>query len=1148
MSGFWRRPDILDRIPAHGDVVIEASAGTGKTYTLEHLVIDLVLTQGLRLEEILVVTFTEKAAGDLSGRLRSAMHRIHTGPCTDTTGWRIDPTALSRLNRALTSFDAASISTIHAFCKRMLAEHAFVNGRLFKEELVDGRAIFYEAFLDVVRRTLATDPELQPYLTAWLQQDTLQALTARLFEAHTRGGRIHPPYNPGAFADALRALARMELTPAVLKPTLTRAGLRGPSQQAVLSRISALRTVLADNHREPDLASALAALDRDNRRYDKGLFTYVIDALGPAADESPRIAELVNALGRLRTARVPLDAAVVQIALPVVQQALKRDKRASGRFDFDDMLSLVEEALQGPAQGTLLSTLRRRFKVALIDEFQDTDRVQWSIFRRVFADSPQHRLIVIGDPKQAIYGFRGADVQTYLDARAHLTRSQTPVVHLIETYRATEPLASTLNDLLDQRRLNPFFTGEIRYDHPVRAAGTPPTLELDGQACSAVHVFQLIPKKKDTMSPSAAARTLNRRIAEEIADLLEDGCLHTTDDRRPVVASDIFVLTRTTKEGLAVARALRSRGVPYAFYKQDGLFQTQEAKDVRSVLAAIAAPHDRARRLRAWLSPFFAVPLDELRRCLSLPGSHPLIATLFALRSLADEKRWARFFAAILSETGIIQRELLLSDSERELTNYLHILEILLDDALQSKGTLTDLLQTLTAYIDGRQLPEGEDGNVQRLESERAAVQVMTMHKAKGLEAPIVFLTGGLDRNPGFAHIYHVHGERCLYLGDQPPRAAESERDEEDQRLAYVALTRAQSRLYLPYYGGLRQSVLLRRGGTYDVIDRALEVLVADPGAASLSVEALPEKGYERGAMVAEGALSAPASQSFDWPEELPEPPQVAELRRGYRGAFITSYSRLKAALGGFHPAPAAVGSDGEDRVTSAETPPDQLPGGTASGRFIHEMLELIDLDSVRHQVGWRFWAANEQVQALFHRGLRRYDRRPHHLPHSYQLVFNALTTPLSLGGVHLPEGIAGADRVVREMEFLYSVAAGAPAGPSVNRTYVKGFIDVVIEHQGRVIILDWKTDLLPAYDQRTVTAHVEANYGLQADLYTLAVVRLLGIRDERDYHARFGGTAYCFVRGVDASGAGVYFTLPRWSDVTATADQVRFDEGRGES
>ncbi|MEL7367939.1 MAG: UvrD-helicase domain-containing protein, partial [Myxococcota bacterium] len=439
MSGYWARPAVLDQISPEFDAVIEASAGTGKTYTLEHLVIDLVLRRGLRLEEILVVTFTEKAAAELAQRLRTAMVKIRTGPWPDDAGWRIDEEAQARLGRALTSFDAASISTIHAFCKRMLAEHAFVNGRLFREELVDGRAAFQETFLDVVRKTLATDPALTPYVTAWLQRDTLDMLTERLYEAHTRGGVIAPPYDEPALISTLKSMSRLELTPTVVKPTLKRAGLRAPTIAACLNRIKVLRAVVEAFHKDQNPAAALAQLEDEDgrRRAEGGLFEYLHKSLAPVVDDIPRLVELHRAFDLLDQARVPLDSAIVQVALPVVQAALATDKRTSGRFDFDDMLRLLDQALEGPARDALLATLRRRFKIALIDEFQDTDRVQWSIFRRVFAESPHHRLVVIGDPKQAIYGFRGADVHTYLDAREHLTGAKTSVVHLTQTYRAT---------------------------------------------------------------------------------------------------------------------------------------------------------------------------------------------------------------------------------------------------------------------------------------------------------------------------------------------------------------------------------------------------------------------------------------------------------------------------------------------------------------------------------------------------------------------------------------------------------------------------------------------------------------------------------------------------------------------------------------
>ena len=1150
MSGFWPRPDVLDRIPTHGDVVIEASAGTGKTYTLEHLVIDLVLNAGLRLEQILVVTFTEKAASELSFRLRTAMTKIHQGPWTAPSGWRVDDEAQRRLTRALTSFDNASISTIHAFCKRMLTEHAFVNGRLFQEELVDGRAVFQEAFLTAVRRGLATDPTRQTYLTAWLQRDTLEALSDRLYEAHTRGGTVTPPFDAAALARHLDTLSRMPLTPAVLKPTLQRAGFHSTTIRAFLNRIKAIRTVIEHFVAESDPALALLEFDTEDeaRRQEGGLVRFLMHKLAPVVDSVPRLAELYRALSTLESVRVPLASAVVQVVLPVVQETLRSEKRASGRFDFDDMLTLIDEALQGPAQAQLIATLRRRFRVALIDEFQDTDRVQWSIFQRVFADSPEHRLVVIGDPKQAIYGFRGADVQTYLEARRHLAGHHTPVVHLTDTYRATAPLASALNRLLDQRRPTPFFTGEIRYDHPVRAAGQPPSLRVDGAPVSPIHAFALA-AKKDTMAPSAATRTLNERIAREIAALLDSATLVDQEEERPLLAGDVFVLTRTGKEGLAVARALRVAGIPYAFYKQDGLFQTAEALDVRHLLNAIAEPHDRARRLRAWIGPFFSVPMDEARQCLALAGSHPLMSTLFRLRALADDKRWAKLFAAILSDTGIIERELLLSDSERELTNYQHIFEILLSEALKSRGTLTDLLHAVDDFVERRRVPAGEDGNVMRLDSDRAAVQIMTMHKAKGLEAPVVFLAGGLDRNPGFAHVYHEGTARRLYLGDDPPDDAIVERNEEDQRLGYVALTRAQSRLYLPYYGGRGRPVLQRLSGSYGPIDRALEPMLAEPTGDGITVEPLVEMPYQRAngrrngppggtTPPSEAGASNGADRTTAFAYTGPkEPANVAPLRSHHRGALITSYSRLKEAQGGFRPL-AEEAPGGEDRSSAAETPPEHLPGGTASGRFIHEMLELVDLGTVVRQAGWPFWAALDEVAALFERGRRRYDRRPEHLPHSYELVFAALRTPMTLGPVSLPDGIAGAERVIREMEFLYAMApADRRAGH--NRGYVKGFIDVVIEHDGQVIVLDWKTDLLPTYDPKTLNGHVAANYALQADLYTLAIVRLLGIDDADSYAQRFAGTAYVFIRGLDAAGAGVYFTRPSWDDIRSAYERL---------
>lgn len=249
---------------------------------------------------------------------------------------------------------------------------------------------------------------------------------------------------------------------------------------------------------------------------------------------------------------------------------------------------------------------------------------------------------------------------------------------------------------------------------------------------------------------------------------------------------------------------------------------------------------------------------------------------------------------------------------------------------------------------------------------------------------------------------------------------------------------------------------------------------------------------------------------------------------------MVTSYSRIKAEKGGYTPPDAGplapAGVEEVVREVSSLAPQAQplqdLPGGTASGRFLHEVLERIAFDAVAEAPDAAALAARPEVRALFEEGLRKYDRDPVHLERAVALIYGTLRTPLRLGQVHLPRGLAAVDRAVPEMEFLF---------PAPGAGFVKGFIDLVFEHQGRTFLLDWKSDLLPSYAPEAVDAHVAENYALQAELYTLALLKVLGIDDEADYQARFGGAVYCFVRGMadqPDGAAGVYFARPSWQEV----------------
>lgn len=1147
------RPPILDQIAHDRHAVIEASAGTGKTHTLEHLVVDLLLSTDTGLESILIVTFTERAAGELRSRLRSKLQK--------TLDAEVDPTAKAKLNRALTSFDLASISTIHAFCQRMLLDNAFSAGRLFEQELVDGKSLFSRAFLTALRTRIAPGGPLQGYLDGWLRRDTIDALESLLFDCHQKRGFFRPEYAPDRLRDAALDLVRTGVDPARMRAALADARVNTSTGRALVERYERLLEILRGLESEKSLPRFLAALTDEEGAKSNGFLDYIAKKAGDLALPDPAVMRTLAAVARLAESLPSFPCAVAQTLLPIVREVLERDKKRSGQLDFDDMLGMLWESLEGAEGHTIAEAMRERFRYALVDEFQDTDDVQWSIFRRLFleggpssAERPGNVLYVIGDPKQAIYGFRGADVHTYLKATDEIAASGGVRISLTENHRSDPRLVEAINLILDQSVKEPFFSGEIRYDLPVR-----PALEPRSER-PAAHIFQLT-LADSRQAPAVLRSALGRRIAEEILSLLNPA----SGPAR--AANEIFVLTHTAKEGADIGRCLRALRIPHAFYKQEGLFQTDEAAHIRDLLLAIADPHRRSARFRAWLSPFFAVPLDSLAGCLDLPASHPHVLRLFDWKALADAKDYSRLFNRIIEDSGIIKRELFLDGSERALTDYLHIFEILLEEASRSRATIDELIHSLSAFIADRRLPEGVNGNVQRLESERAAVQIMTMHKAKGLEAEVVFVFGGLESFPNKVHVFHQDGERVIGVGKGTRNPlVERERREEDQRLLYVAITRAKDRLYLPYLPPAPSGRARISSGPYRAVNATLERIVsrldAEPGPALFSKEEL---------IVEEAHPSPPVHMVSEllarWepPPELLAAPlprsEIDRLRSRHLGFTITSYSRIKALAGGYHPPdrapadpqtdPAAVlvepgharGDDTRDELepevdSAAEDEAGlELPGGAASGRFIHEALERVDLEHVRDAPSFEFWSARKDVRELFLAMLKRHDRDPAYLRPSQELVFAALSLPLRLDKTVLAGGIARASRTIREMEFLYPIPEPAQPRPD-ERGFIKGYIDLVFEHDRLTYIVDWKSDLLPSYAEDELLVHARQNYALQGDLYTLALIKMLELDSRTEYDRRFGGILFCFVRGMQRAarpGEGVLFLRPGWNDVLAS-------------
>jgi len=1122
------RPRALGGLDLRQHGVIEASAGTGKTFTIEHLVVELLLSTEARLPEILVVTFTEKATAELVARVRATILRLHLaaqsdgmadinddGDDGDDASWLLDDDARRRLRQALDDLDRAQISTIHGFCNRVLAESAFSAHRLLEEKPADQLAIGKEAFEEMVRTELAVDAVDRRWLDAWLSKKSLESLADLLAKA--RAMRVSPP----SFDEVALAAVLDELAP--LGEVVARA--RVDQIKAVDNGLACVADAIVAYGLERDLPAAVAALDASS-----------VDQLWGQYHERLDAPSLKRVLESLSSVLPTLETAMAARLLRRFSERLQALERARGLYDFDDMLTWTLEALTGPGGGDLTAALRARYRFALVDEFQDTDEVQWRIFERIFFQStaPARPLFLVGDPKQSIYGFRGADVETYLAACRAIRDRGGSSVTLDENFRSTPALLGAVHVLLDQTVEQPLFptAGGVTYARPVRA-GRPNAKLTDhvGREVAPLVVLSVgnpkrTKKKGGPKAPGApeVRAIVGKAMAAEAHRLLYSGEPLLLDGR-PIGAGDVFFLSRSKSEADEMAGYLAAAGVPYAFYKQEGLLGGDEAWEILQLLRVIERPEARARQMGAAATAFFGGDLGRLRPGEDPPG--PPAADLAHWRSLADEGRWAALFSALVRDTGLGLRAGFVGEARR-LSRYRQIFDLLLEETTQARMSLGELCQRLAAWHMGEARPARTDADVVRAELDadeaQSAVQIMTVHKSKGLEAAVVFLFGGFGASsrPRSVQTYHRNGRRQAVFGrarhQHDRQDVELEDTAENARIWYVALTRARARLYLPWFEGQRKP-------PYQTINDQLERAVSRTrllfaGTQELELRACgdnPVADMEANAE-AERRPTATATVAGWRPAEDLLRVEKRAMPSVPAGFEITSYTKLKEG-------------EGDDRAVLVRPPPhplgsDELPAGAASGIFLHELLERLPLGPLAEAATAEAYFARPEVRAIVDGAVRRHDVAAAHRGHAERMVYAAYTTPI----LRMPRGLGSAERAVREMEFLY---------PQPGGDLVRGFVDYLFETGGRVYFADWKSDLLPDYAGPFLSDVVWEHYGLQIKVYSVALVRLLGIEDEAGYERRFGGPCYVFLRGLSVAGAGVYCQRPSWSMVTDWATEL---------
>jgi exodeoxyribonuclease V beta subunit len=1077
--------DLTGPLPT-GTTVLQASAGTGKTFTIAGLVARYVAEGEARMDELLVVSFSRESTRELRGRVRERLVRARAGladPPPDDHLLRhlADCNPAERVQRhrrlrdALASFDAATVTTTHGFCQQVLLALGTAGDH-------DPDAVLVEDMSDLVAE-VADDF----YLRKW-------------------GAPGTPP--PELSVGDFRALA-------------AEVAVRDPATPLV-----------------PD----------------------------------PSTPGLPGLRARIGTQ---------------VRQETERRKRRQSLLGYDDMLMRVQATLLDPVTGpAAVARLRGRYAKVLVDEFQDTDPVQWSILHEAFHGA--RTLVLIGDPKQAIYAFRGADVHAYLQATEVADTEST----LPDNWRSDAELLRGLDAVFRGAALGDprIRVLRVRAAHHGRLLSAPAAVRLRVQRRDDLPLTQ---QGLATVTPARDAVAAD--VAAEITGLLSAGTTvrpRGGGEERDLGPGDVAVLVRTNKQAEIVRCALQEAEVPVVLTGRSDVFATPAALEWQLLLEALEQPHRTTRVRRLALGAFVGRTADQL----AFEDSEDLGLRLRGWARVLEDRGVAALFEAVCLAEAVQPRLLSRTGGERLLTDLRHLTEALHEAALEGQLGLTALL----SWLRRRREDAGKEGaqeRSRRLESDADAVQVITVHTSKGLEFPVVLVPFAWDRwspdAPPTAVFHDEQDRRVRDVGGRggPDWAAHVRAHKQDEvddelRLTYVALTRAQGQLVLWWAGSSNTPTApLHRLLLHDDPDGVPPASVPVPSDEdAITVFQARAAGSDGGLQVE----VVPATPKAD-PYAL-APGAASTLRRAVFGRPLdtrwrrTSYTALTSAAHGSGPAlgsePEIAAKDDEtdavaeiaDVVPAGAVPSlwDTLPGGASFGTLVHEVLERVDPADEA--------SLAECVAARASRWSPDLD-----VPLLTSALDAAMTTPLGpiVDGRTL-RSIGGRDRLA-ELDFELPLSGGdAPLGvevllsalaplwrehvpsgllsgypdalaglePAPLRGYLTGSIDAVLRVGLRYVVVDYKTNRLGVRGRPLTTwdyrpealeqAMVDAHYPLQALLYDVALHRYLRWRlPGYDPEVHLGGALYLFLRGMTGADgtSGVFAWRPPAALVTATSD-----------
>jgi len=1062
-----------------GRNLIEASAGTGKTYSIALLVLRLIIEKDVPLSKILMVTFTKAAVAELESRIRKFVRlasRYASGKAIDEDSIRkiIDRAtkeeSLRKLKEALRSLDELSVMTIHSFCERNLTMYPFETGQPFKFEVATDISDIRDLVVnDYWRKKInSLDKDLFVHFTGILTRDQIKEVLDKALD--DKEYLSSPLENEEEVLDGIKtAISETEKALKAFNDHI-RDNFDSISSKQLKSHAA---NFLDENKSSPAkfkkafMKGCRELLKDNNKKYLRSSFPDEFALYEKYYNHKKSLDELSSVY-------------IYDIFKSAVEELKNRVTEFKGKrqiIDFNDQIRFLHKAVEN---GLINKVLSEKYLAVFIDEFQDTDKLQYEIFDSLFKD---RIVFYIGDPKQSIYGWRKADLDTYKKARGKVR--VVPPMDL--NFRSTADLIDAINGFFTGTD-NPFHDDEINYENVRPGRKDLGSMSDDGNSVKPFEMNRF--KKKDHIF---------QYVVNETSRLIYSGKVKI--DGKDVKPSDIAIIVRTNKEARAMKKALSDVNIPAITADETRVMESDEAQIIRYLMEAVIQPN-RGAINRVLLNPGFGF---DIKRILGIEEEEHL-ENFRVLKKTWNEHGIYNMLFQFFDIYGVREHCLELGlEGQRILTNFYHIAEILHKNSQKNKYTPDEVL-----VWSQRAQKDREEEYEQRIESQDDAVKITTIHRAKGLTYKIVFAPF-LDMKTKERNIYEYRKDGSYYFTHQPDEEAidlwRKQQEQENRRLIYVALTRAQYKVYLCKNNAIYASSLKNL-----MPDGVNQIESVEP---ELSNDERKDEQDER---------------KFT-PREKPD----IEIKKTFG---IHSYSALSKA---HYTAPfekTELGpTDNYDQFIFQD-----LGRGANVGTALHAIFEYLDFNNPNS------WDQTLHDAAVYWSNLISEEK----LPLFKMLLEHVMNAKISLNGSEFKLGDISKDDKLPEMEFYFSV-------DRVNKTIINellsedtklggeidieglmtGFIDLVFKHNGKYYILDWKSNHLgnsvDNYDMAGMeTAMTGSNYHLQYKIYTVALIRWLKSRiSDFDYEKHFGGIIYVFLRGVrKGSDTGIYTSLPDKNEI----------------